>query len=68
MPLLQSELNIAQMPLLAEAFIYELERKSGDPLIIVVEDLHLVSDVDWLVPFFRRLLPLLPSDVHMLIT
>jgi len=34
----------------------------------VIEDLHLVSDCDWLVPFFSRLLPLLPSDVHMLIT
>jgi LuxR family maltose regulon positive regulatory protein len=34
----------------------------------VIEDLHLVSDSDWLVPFFSRLLPLLPSEVHMLVT
>ena len=29
------------------------------PLLIVIEDLHLVSDADWLEPFFGRLLPLL---------
>jgi LuxR family transcriptional regulator, maltose regulon positive regulatory protein len=56
------------MPSLAEAFVYELEHTSGPPLLVVIEDLHLVCDADWLVPFFRRLLPLLPSDVHMLIT
>jgi ATP/maltotriose-dependent transcriptional regulator MalT len=55
------------MPLLAEAFVYELEQTTG-PLLVVIEDLHLVCDAEWLVPFFRRLLPLLPSDVHMLIT
>ena len=58
----------AQLPLLAEAFVYELEGQPGDPLLIVIEDLHLVCDAEWLVPVFRRLLPLLPSDVHMLIT
>jgi len=31
-------------------------------------DLHLVSDSDWLMLFFGRLLPLLPSDVHVVIT
>jgi hypothetical protein len=36
--------------------------------LIVIEDLHLVYDADWVVPFFRRLLPLLPADVHVLIT
>jgi len=36
--------------------------------LIVMEDLHLVSDSFWLVPFLSRLLPLLPSDVHLLIT
>lgn len=53
---------------LAEAFVYELAEGDASPLLIVIEDLHLVSDADWLVPFFRRLLPLLPSEVHMLIT
>jgi LuxR family transcriptional regulator, maltose regulon positive regulatory protein len=53
---------------LAELFVFELETNPGPPLLIVIEDLHLVCDADWLVPFFRRLLPLLPADVHMLIT
>jgi LuxR family maltose regulon positive regulatory protein len=55
--------------LLAEAFVFQLsENKTAEPLLIVVEDLHLIYDADWLVPFFNRLLPLLPADVHMLIT
>lgn len=54
---------------LAEAFVYELsESKGSGPLLIVIEDLHLVFDSEWLVPFFNRLLPLLPSEVHVLIT
>jgi ATP/maltotriose-dependent transcriptional regulator MalT len=56
------------LPSLAEAFVYDLEHTPGPPLLVVIEDLHLVCDAEWLVPFFRRLLPLLPSDVHMLIT
>jgi LuxR family transcriptional regulator, maltose regulon positive regulatory protein len=52
----------------AEAFVYELELVGGEPLLIVLEDLHQVCDAEWLVPFFCRLLPLLPSDVHILIT
>jgi LuxR family maltose regulon positive regulatory protein len=54
---------------LADAFVYELaEGETRAPLLIVIEDLHLVSDSAWLVPFFSRLLPLLPSEVHVLIT
>lgn len=53
---------------LAEHFVFELERQSGNPLLIVIEDLHLVCDSTWLVPFLQRLLPLLPADVHILIT
>src|SRR6266498_791828 len=46
---------------LADAFVYELvEGETAGPLLIVIEDLHLVSDSDWLVPFFTRLLPPLP--------
>jgi LuxR family maltose regulon positive regulatory protein len=66
--LVQSEPDINQIAQLAEVFVYELELQSAKPLLIVIEDLHLVCDADWLVPFFRRLLPLLPADVHMLIT
>lgn len=57
-----------QVSILAEAFVYELVEGEKKPLLIVIEDLHLVSDSEWLVPFLRRLLPLLPSNVHMLIT
>ncbi|MDQ2975892.1 MAG: hypothetical protein M3R69_10845, partial [Acidobacteriota bacterium] len=54
--------------LLAEAFVFQLTRDKAEPLLIVLEDLHLVYDADWLVPFFRWLLPQLPADSHLLIT
>jgi LuxR family maltose regulon positive regulatory protein len=34
---------------------------------MVVDDLHLVYDAEWFVPFFGRLLPLLPPEAHMLL-
>lgn len=52
----------------AEAVVYQLSEIQAEPLLIVIEDLHLVYDADWVVPFFRRLLPLLPADLHLLIT
>lgn len=54
--------------LLAESFVFQLDETKGEPLLMVIEDLHLVYDADWVVPFFRRFLPLLPPDVHILIT
>jgi len=57
-----------EIPALAEAFVFELVEGESKPLLIVIEDLHLVCDSEWVVPFFQRLLPLLPSEVHMLIT
>jgi LuxR family maltose regulon positive regulatory protein len=51
---------------LADAYVYDLERQT-DPLLLVIDDLHLIYDADWLVPFFHRLLPLLPVEMHMLI-
>jgi len=57
-----------EMPLLADAFSYELVEADCEPLLIVIEDLHLIYDAPWLVPFFSRLLPFLPSGVHILIT
>jgi ATP/maltotriose-dependent transcriptional regulator MalT len=68
LPLLETG-EIDPIERLAEALVYELvEGGTTGPLLMVIEDLHLVSDSDWVVPFFTRLLPLLPSDVHLLIT
>ncbi len=66
--LLDETATIEDVPLLAEAFVYELLESSAQPLLIVIDDLHLVYDAEWVVPFFRRLLPLLPMDAHILIT
>src|SRR5215210_3240070 len=60
--------TIEDIPMLAEAFVYELLEQKGESLLIVIDDLHLVYDAEWVVPFFRRLLPLLPAEAHMLIT
>ncbi|MGQ0760513.1 MAG: AAA family ATPase [Acidobacteriota bacterium] len=56
---------------LAEAFVFQLAepRQAGEePLLIIIEDLHLIYDAEWVVPFFHRLLPLLPADIHLIIT
>lgn len=53
---------------LAEAFLYELVESESSPLLIVIDDLHLVFDSEWLVPFLRRVLPLLPPQVHVIVT
>ncbi|HLM57266.1 MAG TPA: AAA family ATPase [Pyrinomonadaceae bacterium] len=55
------------IPTLAEAFLYELQECGGVPLLMVVDNLHLIYDAEWVVPFFSRLLPLLPPEAHMLI-
>ena len=68
MALLRENATPNDVSYLAEAFVYELAEGGGEPLLIVIEDLHLVCDATWLVPFFKRLLPLLPADVHLLIT
>ncbi len=51
---------------LAEAIVYDLEQQA-EPLVLVIDDLHLIYDADWVVPFFHRLLLLLPAETHMLI-
>jgi LuxR family maltose regulon positive regulatory protein len=56
------------MPLIAEAFVYELAESEGEPLLIIIDDLHLVCDAQWVIPFFQRMLPLLPAHVHVMIT
>ena len=65
---LAEKLESNRADLLAEAFVFQLTETRAEPLLIILEDLHLVYDADWVVPFFGRLLPLLPTDLHMLIT
>lgn len=63
-----SDGDAVQVPLIAEAFVYELAESESEPLLITIDDLHLVCDAQWVIPFFQRVLPLLPSHVHVLIT
>ena len=58
----------AEAALLAESFVYEMTMlEASEPLLVVIDDLHLVYDADWFVPFFHRLLPLLPAEAHILL-
>ena len=43
--------------MLAEELVFQLAEQKSEPLLIVIEDLHLVYDAEWVVPFFSRLLP-----------
>jgi LuxR family transcriptional regulator, maltose regulon positive regulatory protein len=61
-----TQVGVDNVPLIVEYLIYEL-LESDEPLLIVVDDMHLIYDAEWLVPFFRRLLPLLPPDVHVML-
>jgi LuxR family maltose regulon positive regulatory protein len=63
-----AELESADIPLFSERFVFELIDDDSEPLLIVIEDLHLVCDTDWLVPFLDRFLQLAPPNVHILIT
>ncbi|HEX8560313.1 MAG TPA: AAA family ATPase [Pyrinomonadaceae bacterium] len=54
------------VPLAVEYVVHELSQ-SAEPLLVVLDDLHLVYDAEWLAPFFRRLLPLLPPEVHVML-
>jgi ATP/maltotriose-dependent transcriptional regulator MalT len=54
--------------LVAESFVYEMTMlEASEPLLIVIDDLHLVYDADWVVPFFGRMLPLLPAETHVVL-
>lgn len=58
--------GVDDVPLAVEHIVYEL-LESNEPLLVVLDDLHLVYDAEWVVPFFRRLLPLLPPEVHVML-
>lgn len=62
-----SALTASDMPQLAESLVYALSEHTSEPLLIVIDDLHLVYDADWVVSFFSRFAPLLPPDVHLMI-
>jgi LuxR family maltose regulon positive regulatory protein len=53
-------------PLLAELWAQEMQKRH-DSLLIVIDDMHLVFDAEWVIPFFHRTLPLLPPEVMMMI-
>jgi LuxR family maltose regulon positive regulatory protein len=53
---------------LAECLLGELFAEVEAPLLLVVENLHLVYDAPWFGPFFARFLPMLPRNVHLLAT
>lgn len=66
--LLSSSGAMPDAALLAESFVYEMTMLEADePLLIVIDDLHLLYDAEWVVPFFGRLLPLLPVEAHMVL-
>jgi LuxR family maltose regulon positive regulatory protein len=61
------EVTQSNIPQLAESLVYELLKHKEMPLLIVIDDLHLLYDEEWLVPFLSRLVPLLPQEVHLII-
>lgn len=64
----QQDLQVAELEQLAEAIIYELQEATAEEsLLLVIDELHLIYDEPWVLPFFRRFIPLLPPTVHLLI-
>ncbi|MDT7689195.1 MAG: hypothetical protein QOE46_1954 [Acidobacteriota bacterium] len=59
------EMATDDVSLAVEHLVYEL-LESNDSVLLVIDDLHLIYDAEWMVPFFRRLLPLLPAEVHVM--
>ena len=58
--------HLGDLEVAAEMLVYRLIELVETPLLIVIDDLHLVYDSPWMIPFFSRLLPLLPPKVHLL--
>ncbi|MCI0490694.1 MAG: hypothetical protein L0229_29220 [Blastocatellia bacterium] len=54
------------MPRLAESFAHEMDQ-AAMPLVLVLDDLHLIYDAEWVAPFFSRFWPLLPVEAHLII-
>jgi LuxR family maltose regulon positive regulatory protein len=60
------EQGARDVPLAVEYIVYEL-LESAEPVLLVIDDLHLIYDAEWMPPFFRRLLSLLPPEVHVML-
>ena len=60
------EAALDDVPLAVECLAYEL-LEANEPALVVIDDLHLVYDAEWVVPLFRRWLPLLPPEVHVML-
>ena len=58
--------HLGDLEVAAEMLVYRLIEFVDTSLLIVIDDLHLVYDSPWMIPFFGRLLPLLPPRVHLL--
>ena len=56
----------AEIPAIAEELVERLQ-VDCEPLLIVLDNLHLIYDAAWVAPFLQRLLPLLPCESHLLI-
>jgi LuxR family maltose regulon positive regulatory protein len=63
---LGADASADDVPLAVEYLVYEL-LESSEPVLVVIDDLHLVYDAEWVVPFFRRWLPLLPREAHVML-
>jgi LuxR family maltose regulon positive regulatory protein len=63
---LGEQVGLDDVPLVVEHLVYELLESSA-PLLVVIDGLHLIYDAEWMAPFFRRLLPLLPPEVHVML-
>lgn len=59
--------TVAELEKLAESIIHALEETIKGPWLLVLDDLHLIYDEPWVLPFFRRFIPLLPDNIHLLI-
>jgi LuxR family transcriptional regulator, maltose regulon positive regulatory protein len=57
--------DLANLPGLANAFAYPLEQ--CESLLLVLDDLHLVYDSEWVVSFLSRLLTFASPERHLLL-
>src|SRR5215208_1653433 len=63
---LGADASVDDVPLAVEYIVYEL-LESNEPVLVVIDDLHLVYDAEWMIPLFRRWLPLLPPEAHVML-